>query len=274
MQKVKRETIRIDEEKCDGCGLCIPSCPEGALQIIDGKARLVKESFCDGLGACLGDCPRGALSLEEQETEAYDEEGVIAHMRENAPELLERHLEHLRAHRHELAEPGSRARVTSCPSARTLTWETEQEAGGASPGGGSELRQWPVQLELVPPDAPYFRNADLVLVADCVPLAYAGFHRDFLKGKAIAMGCPKLDNAGAYVDKLARILQESDIKSLQVVHMVVPCCHGLVRIAEEALQKAGKDIPFEVVVIGIKGEVAGRRPGENDVDTPGEGGQL
>lgn len=213
----KRKIIKIDEEKCDGCGLCIPSCPEGALQLIDGKAKLVKESFCDGLGACLGECPQGALTIEEREAEEYDEEGVIAHIKEKSPELL---------HKHEKKE-----------------------------GTVSELRQWPIQLHLVPPHAPYFQNADLILVADCIPFAYANFHAHFLKGRAIAIGCPKLDDPDAYVTKLTRILKSSDIKSLTVLHMEVPCCFGLVHIAREALGKSGKDISLEEAMVGIKGEI-------------------
>jgi len=252
--KTKRKIIKIDEAKCDGCGLCIPSCPEGALQIIGGKAKLVKESFCDGLGACLGDCPQGALVVEEKEVEDYDEEGVIAHIKEKSPELLEQHLKHLQKHAHELPEHHSHAGISSCPSAQMLHWERQ---GKAEPGAriGSELRQWPIQLHLVPPHAPYFQNADLVLVADCVPFAYANFHSDFLKGKAIAIGCPKLDDAGAYLSKVTQILESSDVKSVKVVHMEVPCCSGLVHIAREALSKSGKDIPFEATEIGIKGEI-------------------
>jgi ferredoxin len=252
--KAKRKIIKIYEEKCDGCGLCIPSCPEGALQIIDGKAKLVKESFCDGLGACLGDCPQGALVVEEKEVEEYDEEGVIAHIKEKSPKLLEQHLQHLQKHAHELPEHHSHAGISSCPSAQVLHWE-RQEGHEPEARISSELCQWPVQLHLVPPNAPYFRNADLVLVADCVPFAYANFHSDFLKGKAIAIGCPKLDDAGAYVDKVARILESSDIKSVKVVYMEVPCCYGLAHIAQEALGKSGKDIPFEATKIGIKGEI-------------------
>jgi ferredoxin len=254
MAKIKRQIIKIDEEKCDGCGLCIPSCPEGALQIIDGKAKLVKESFCDGLGACLGECPQGALVVEEKEVEEYDEEGVIAHIREKSPELLGQHLKHLQAHAHELPEHHSHAGISSCPSSRVLHWE-RQEGHKAEARISSELCQWPVQLHLVPPNAPYFRNADLVLVADCVPFAYANFHADFLKGKAIAIGCPKLDDSDAYMSKIARILESSDVKSVQVVYMEVPCCYGLVHIAREAISKSGRDIPLETTEIGIKGEI-------------------
>jgi len=255
MTKIKRKIIKIDEEKCDGCELCIPVCPEGALQIVDGKAKVVKESFCDGLGACLGDCPQEALTIEEQEVEEYDEEGVIAHIKEESPELLEKHLSHLKEHADELPQYHSHAGITSCPSARMLHWEKKEGEVGERVKTSSELRQWPIQLHLVPPYAPYFQNADLVLVADCVPFAYANFHTDFLKGRTIIIGCPKLDGLDAYVDKLTRILESSDIKSLKVVHMEVPCCHGLVHIAQEALRKSGKDIPFESVIVGIRGEI-------------------
>jgi ferredoxin len=252
--KVRRKIIKIDEEKCDGCGLCIPSCPEGALQIVGGKAKLVKESFCDGLGACLGECPQGALVVEEKEVEEYDEEGVIAHIEEKSPELLKQHLKHLQKHAHELPEYHSHTGISSCPSAQMLHWERQEEVKPEA-RISSELRQWPIQLHLVPPHAPYFQNADLVLVADCVPFAHANFHPAFLKGKAIAIGCPKLDDLSAYVNKVTQILESSDIKSVKVVHMEVPCCYGLVHIAQEALSKSGKDIPFETTKIGIKGEI-------------------
>ena len=218
----KRKVIRIDEEKCDGCGLCLPSCPEGALQIVEGKAKLVKESFCDGLGACLGECPQGALSIEEVEATDYDEEGVIAHIKEKSPELLEKHLAHLKKHAHELPKHHSHPQITSCPSAAMLHWEKKEEAAGQGAKISSELRQWPIQLHLVPPKAPYFQNADLMLVADCVPFAYGNFHPDFLKGKAIAIGCPKLDDVDAYISKATQILESSDIRSLKVVSLL--CC--------------------------------------------------
>ena len=270
---MKRKIIKIDEEKCDGCELCIPSCPEGALQIVGTpkgtKARLVKENFCDGLGACLGECPQGALSIEEKEVEDYDEEGVIAHIKEKSPELLEKHLKHLKEHANELPKHHSHKMpegVTACPSAQVMSWKTEAgetssdiKYGDKTPTP-SQLRQWPIQLHLVPANAPYFQNADLILVADCVPFAYPNFHHNFLKGKSIAIGCPKLDDVDAYVDKTTQILKNSNIKSLKVIHMEVPCCHGLVHIAKEALSKSGKEIPFESVIIGIIGKIIG---GEN-----------
>jgi len=255
MAKIKRKIIKIDEEKCDGCGLCIPSCPEGALQIVGGKAKLVKEQFCDGLGACLGECPTGALTVEEEEVEQYDEEGVIGHIREQSPELLEKHLAHLKQHAHELPQYHSHQNISSCPSAKMLHWEKKGEDTGEKAGTDSELRQWPIQIHLVPPSAPYFHNADLVLGADCVPFAYPNFHADFLKGNAVIIGCPKLDDAEAYIDKLTQILKSSDIKSIKVVHMEVPCCYGMVHIAQEAIKKSGKDIPLKTVNIGIKGEI-------------------
>lgn len=257
MAKILRKIIQIDEEKCTGCGLCIPSCPEGALQIVAGKAKLVKESFCDGLGACLGECPEGALSIIEVETEEYDEEGVIAHLRQKSPELLQKHLSHLRAHAHQLPKHHSHTGILSCPSAQMLHWENK-EAIEERVKVPSELRQWPIQLHLVPAWAPYFQDAELILVADCVPFAYANFHADFLKGKAIAIGCPKLDDVQAYINKVTQILKNSNIKSLKIIVMEVPCCSGLVHITQEALRRSGKDIPVETVVIGIRGDILAR----------------
>lgn len=262
MTKVKRKIVKIDEEKCNGCGLCIPSCPEGALQIVDTpkgpKVRLVKENFCDGLGACLGECPQGALSVIEAEVEKYDEEGVIAHIKEEVPEKFQQHLKHLKEHAKELPQHHSHKmpkQVTACPSAKVMSWKAHPASNIKHSKIQSELRQWPVQLHLVPPVAPYFKNADLVLVADCVPFAYADFHQDFLKGKAIAIACPKLDDTDGYIEKITEILKIAELKSIAVIHMEVPCCFGLVHIAKEALSKSGKDIPFESVTIGIKGEV-------------------
>lgn len=262
MQKVKRKIIKIDEEKCNGCGNCIPSCPEQAIQMVDTpkgpKARLVKEFYCDGLGACLGSCPTGALTIEEREADVYDEEATIARIKEVAPEMLETHLKHLAEHSQELPEHHSHKMpkgMTSCPSAQVLHWEEKKKASKKIAKVPSELRQWPIQLHLVPPFAPYFQNADLVIVADCVPFAYANFHQDFLKDKAIAIGCPKLDDSDAYVEKITQIIKTANPKSIKVIHMEVPCCFGLVHIVKQALKQAKKDIPFEEVTIGIKGEM-------------------
>ncbi len=272
MKKVKRKIIKIDEELCNGCGLCIPSCPEQALQIVDTpkgpKARLVKEFYCDGLGACLGSCPTGALTIEEREAEPYDEEATIARIKEVAPEMLETHLKHLAEHSQELPEHHSHKMpkgMTSCPSAQMLHWEkkTQLEPSKSLHGAKaptpttipSELRQWPIQLHLVPPFAPYFQNADILIVADCVPFAYANFHQDFLKDKAIAIGCPKLDDIDAYQEKIEQIIKTANPKSIKVVHMEVPCCFGLTHIVQEAIKRTNKKIPFEDITIGIKGEI-------------------
>jgi Fe-S-cluster-containing hydrogenase component 2 len=256
--RVLRKIIKIDEEKCDGCGLCMPACPEGALKIVDTpkgpKARLVKENFCDGLGACLGDCPQGALAVEEKEVEKYDEEGVIAHIKEKSPELLEKHLSHLREHAQELPQYHSHPQISSCPSAQMRHWKEKKKTTDEKVKVHSQLRQWPIQLHLVPPGAPYYENADLVIVADCVPFAYANFHQDFLKEKAIAIGCPKLDDINAYIEKVTQMVKTAKPKSIKVVNMEVPCCFGLVRIVEQAIAQSGMKIPLEVVTIGINGE--------------------
>ena len=264
MTKVKRKIIKIDEELCNGCGACIPSCPEQAIQIVDTpkgpKARLVKEFYCDGLGACLGSCPTGALTIEEKEADAYDEEATIARIKEVAPEMLDTHLKHLKEHAKELPEHHNHKMhkgMSACPSAQMLHWEKEKPTTNHEQRTtiSSELSQWPIQLHLVPPFAPYFQNADILIVADCVPFAYANFHRDFLKDKTIAIGCPKLDDVDAYIEKITQIIKTANPKSIKVVHMEVPCCFGLVHIVKQALNQAKKDIPFEEVTIGIKGEI-------------------
>ncbi len=240
-----RKIVRIDEEKCNGCGLCIPNCVEGALQIVDGKARLITDKFCDGLGACLGQCPQDAITIIEREAEDFDEKAV-------------------EVHHHKKVEPESKpqprpepAPFAGCPSSRMMHFkapEPRTEAGPPTPSV-SMLTQWPVQLRLVPVNAPYFQDADLLVVADCVPLAYANFHRDFLKGKAVVMGCPKLDDIGLYKEKLTEIFRANSIKSVTIPYMEVPCCFGLVKITEEAIKASGKDIPLKKLKIGIRGEV-------------------
>ena len=216
-----RTIIRIDEEKCNGCGQCVEACAEGALQLVEGKARLVSESYCDGLGACIGECPQGAISFERRVAEDFDERAVEAHLRRNAGQFQ---------------------------AAR---------GAGRSAGQASALGQWPVQLALVPPTAPYFQGADLLVSANCVPFAYADCHADLLSGKAVVVGCPKLDDAEFYMQKLAAILSASDIRSITVAIMEVPCCRGLERIVRRAVAQAGKKVPIEVVTIGIQGEKLG-----------------
>lgn len=224
---MKRTVIKIDEEKCTGCGLCVPACVEGALQIIDGKARLVSDRFCDGLGACIGKCPVGALTVEVRETEEFDEEAAKAHSR-TAP----------------ISE-------CTCPSAKAMTFSTGAEEKGARVD--SMLSQWPIQLSLVPPNAPFIKNADLVIAADCVGFAYPNFHSDFLKGRKLIIGCPKLDDAQFYLKKLEMMFKELQPKSVTVVNMEVPCCFGLYRIVKEALASAGRNIPLKQEIVGVKG---------------------
>ena len=238
---MKREIVKIDEEKCNGCGLCVPACAEGAIQIVDGKARLLADNLCDGLGACLGDCPMDAIIIEEREADEFDEEAVEKHLSV------------------EQEKPASTVHPShhgGCPSARLMTFgkeklsQTKEEPGSRK----SQLRQWPVQVHLAPPSAPFLKDADLLLAADCVPFAYADFHRDFLRDKALLIGCPKLDDGQAYLHKLTAILENNDIKSLTVMHMEVPCCSGLIAIARQAVAASGKDVPLETVRIGIQGE--------------------
>lgn len=260
MNKIERKIIKIDEEKCDGCSLCIPSCPEGALQIVDTpagpKARVVKENFCDGLGACLGDCPQGALSIVDAKVEGYDEEGVIAHIKENAPEKLEKHLKHLKEHANELPQHHSLG-VSGCPGSKAMSWKNRSPdaKSGQRSTTKSELRQWPVQLTLINPAAPYFQNSDLLIAADCVPFTYANFHSEFLKGKSLVIGCPKLDDIDSYKEKLVQLFKNSNIRSITVVNMEVPCCFGLQHLVEEAISESGKKIPYSEIVITIKGEI-------------------
>jgi ferredoxin len=232
-----RKIVKIDEEKCTGCGLCVTACAEGAIQIIDGKARLVSEIYCDGLGACLGECPEDAITIEERYAREFDEEATEAHLQE------------LRAKEKELP--------CGCPGTLAREIKRQQAASDQVPAGEtpSELTNWPVQLKLVSPAAPYFQNAALLLVADCVPFALADFHARFLRGKPVVVGCPKLDDAGYYIEKLTEILKCSSVNSLTVVHMEVPCCSGLSYIAARAIEASGKDIPLSDLTITIQGEV-------------------
>jgi NAD-dependent dihydropyrimidine dehydrogenase PreA subunit len=208
---MKRKIVKIDETKCNGCGVCIPDCHEGAIKIIDGKARLVRDSACDGLGACLGACPQNAITIEEREADEF-----------TAP----------------------RPEPCACPGASVQTFER----------GGTALTNWPVQLRLVPPIAPFLEDADLLIAADCVPCAYPGFHNDLLKGKVLLVGCPKFDDLGYYKEKLVQILRQNTIKSITYAHMEVPCCLGLLPVIKEAIALSGQASTFHDVIIGINGE--------------------
>jgi ferredoxin len=233
-----RKIVKIDEEKCNGCGACTLACLEGALKIIDGKAKLVSEKYCDGLGNCL-DCPQGAITIEEREAEDFDEAAVEEHLH---------------------GEEGEEEACCGCASANVARFT--RETAPAAPetpqpvaAEASRLGHWPVQLTLVPPAAPFLKGADVVLAADCVPFARAGFHREFLgENKALLVACPKLDDFPAHQKKLNEVLKQSGLKSLTVVHMEVPCCSGLVHMARQAILASGNVVPFKDVTIGIRGE--------------------
>lgn len=255
-----RNIIRIDEDKCDGCGQCVTGCAEGALRIVAGKARLVSETYCDGLGACLGKCPRGAITVEQREAPEFDEAAVQRHLRQQAhaspaPAPTPR----LGGFLLPLAGPGG-----GCPGARSQSLSTavpEQGAAAvAGQAGPPQLRNWPVQLGLVPVQAPYFQNARLLLAADCVPFALPDFHQRLLKGRVLLIACPKLDPLESYRRKLPQLLAANSIQSIEIAFMEVPCCTGLVHLVREALAQAGRSIPVQLIRIGIRGEILSQTP--------------
>lgn len=269
---MKRTIIEIDETKCNGCGKCIPNCPEGALQLIDGKARLVSDLFCDGLGACLGECPQGAIRTVEREAEPYDERKVMANIAPQGEHTIAAHLKHLKSHgefklyesaveylrEHGVPVPeevsGKGALPCGCPG--SLAKRLAGAPAGELTGGASALRQWPVQLRLLNPAAEYFDHADLLVSADCVAYACGAFHRDLLAGKILVVFCPKLDrDLAEYVEKLAEIFRRHEIRSVTVARMEVPCCGGTVEIVRKALELAGKKQKISVKVVGIDGRM-------------------
>ncbi|MCJ7777476.1 MAG: hypothetical protein MUP16_04090, partial [Sedimentisphaerales bacterium] len=221
-------------QKCNGCGLCVKACAEGAIKIINGKAKLVSEVYCDGLGACIGHCPEGAITIEKRQASEFDEEATKAHLAKEQNAMLET----------DFVCPGMLVKNLR---------EKEAMANSASVAVPSQLSNWPVQLKLVSPNAPSFANADLLLVADCVPFAMGDFHNRFLKGRSITVGCPKLDNAEFYIEKLAQILKYNKLNSLTVIHMEVPCCFGLTEIAKRAIALAGVDLFFKDITITLDG---------------------
>jgi ferredoxin len=237
IMKSTRKIIRINEEKCDGCGLCVPSCAEGAIRLVDGKARLVAEKYCDGLGACLGECPQGALAVIDAEADPFDEAAAK-----------------------ELVRAGDKTLPCGCPSTSMQSFAPQTGCDRANvpisqPSSGvSALTHWPVQIRLVPPSAPFLRGAHLLIAADCTPLAYPRFHDDLLRGKTVLLGCPKFDNAEEYVKKFAAIFETAAIKSITIVVMEVPCCQGLPVIVRKGMALAVKEIPIEIVVISTRGE--------------------
>lgn len=274
---MKRDVINIDAEKCNGCGMCMPNCPEGALQIINGKARLVSDLFCDGLGACIGHCPQGAISIEKREAVPYDEKKTMENIVKAGPDVIEAHIYHLKSHKQDkyLAEaleylkdnkiiiPKKQKKTEKyaacgCPGSKTMDFRQEkaERAPQAGVKPGSELRTWPIQLHLVNPSALYFNNSDIVIAADCAAFSFADFHRKFLKGKVPIIFCPKLDNSrDEYVEKLAEIFKNNAVKSVSIVHMEVPCCFGVGDIVSEAMVKSGKNTTLKEYTISIKGEL-------------------
>ena len=238
MPKTLRKIIQIDQTKCDGCGQCVSACAEGAIRIRDGKAELVSDVYCDGLGACLGECPQGAIRVTEREAEAFDEEATRQHLAGQSAAVPVVH--------------------AACPGAAARSLNLNVLGGPPSPppvgdfAGPSALSHWPIQLRLVPPGAPFLEDADLLLVADCVPFAYPDFHQRLLRGRPVLIACPKLDDRQASLDKLTAILSASTIRRVTVVHMEVPCCTGLVRMAQTAVAASGREIPLEDVTIAIR----------------------
>jgi NAD-dependent dihydropyrimidine dehydrogenase PreA subunit len=231
-----RKIVKIDEEKCNGCGDCVPSCAEGAIKIINGKARLVADNLCDGLGACLGHCPMGAITVEERPADAFDHAAVEKHLKPH-PTFTP------------VVSHGG-----GCPGSQMRMFHAEPAAAAKAPSG-SALRQWPVQLTLLPAQGPIWQDADVLLAADCVPFAYPDFHAAMLPGHTLAIACPKLDDCGPYVEKLATIFSQNSIRSVTVARMEVPCCFGLVRVAELALERSGrKDLTVKQTVISTRGQ--------------------
>ncbi len=284
-----REIVKIDEELCNGCGDCIPNCHEGALQIIDGKARLISELMCDGLGACLGHCPQGAITIEKREADEYDEVAVIAQMIKSGKATVFAHLKHLQEHGetgflnqaltyiranreampfqisevHELLhgdkeqKSGKPGAVIGCAGSAPQSFNVAGIKMAAPVGEvTSELTQWPVQMHLINPAASYFNGADLLVAADCAGFAYGNFHNDFIKGRKMVIACPKLDQGkDIYIQKLTRLIDEARVNTITVVVMEVPCCGGLSQIVQMATQSASRKVPVKKVVVGIKGEI-------------------
>lgn len=277
---VKRKIVKINEELCNGCGQCIPNCHEGAIQMIDGKARLISDLFCDGLGNCLGHCPVAAITIEEREAEPYDEKKVMEMMIKAGTNTIKAHLNHLQEHGEDVflkqaleflkeknikIEFGNEKnggekmenKQCGCPGSKTIDFsdsaDKEIDESGKRP---SQLKQWPVQMHLVNPNAPYYRGADVLLAADCVAFSLGEFHKDYLKGKSLAIACPKLDSdQDVYVDKITSMVDEAKINTLTVMIMEVPCCGGLLQVAKQGVDKAERNIPIKAIVVGVQGNI-------------------
>lgn len=238
---LKRNIIEIDQERCNGCGACVSACAEGAIAVVDGKARIISDKYCDGLGNCIGQCPQDALKIIIREADSFDEASTVEHMKGHNPRTIDQFM------------------TQQCPSETVRQLEPKDAQSTAEGAEQSMLSTWPVQLRLVPPHAPFLKNADLLIASDCTPFAYAGLHRDFLKGRVALMGCPKFDDRNMYVDKFAEIFKQNDIKSLMVVAMDVPCCQGMPLIVKAGLKAAGKTVPLETVIVSVEGEIVERQ---------------
>lgn len=252
-----RKIVQIDESKCNGCGLCIPNCAEGALEVIDGKAKLVKDIYCDGLGACLGHCPMDAITIIERDADEFDEEAVEVRMK-NAEQKEEEKFINNPSGDAKRAIAQMHATGGGCPGSRMRVINKKENKDERNVKIESKLSQWPVQLKLVSASAPYFYNADLLITADCVPFAYANYHNDFLKDRAVVVGCPKLDDIEYYTKKLEEIIRVNDLESITVLRMEVPCCGGMSMAAKRARDNSGINIPIKVVTISIEGEILGK----------------
>lgn len=282
---MKRKIITIDDNKCDGCGICVEGCMEGALQIIDGKARLISELYCDGLGACIGECPQGAITMLEKEAEPYNEKAVMEKISKQGEKTIIAHLKHLKEHNQmeyfnegikyikendininleklnsnkmfEIKKNNSGSQ--GCPGSKIMDFRQKEKVteNETYTEQLSELRQWPVQLHLINPQASYFQNADVILAADCVAFSLGNFHSKFLKGKSLAIACPKLDsNMEIYTEKIRQMVNYSDINTLTVMIMEVPCCGGLLKIARDALNASERKIPIKLIIVGIRGDI-------------------
>jgi len=259
---ILRQVVEIDEELCDGCGLCIPACHEGALQLVDGKAKLVSDVYCDGLGSCLGECPQGAIRIIERVADEFSEEAVAERLQETGrtAEAHEEHMHHAPARKAHAGAEQAEPLPCGCPGSLSQSLQRGHEAQSYSSGnphasGLPQLENWPVQIKLAPLNAPYFQEADILLAADCAPFAFANFHEQFIRGKVVLIGCPKLDDAEFYVHKLAHIFANNDIRSVEVAFMEVPCCGGLVQIAQQALAESKQPIELMLTKVGIRGDI-------------------
>lgn len=275
---MERSIIKIDDEKCTGCGLCIPNCPEGAIQIIDGKARLVSDLMCDGLGACLGHCPEGAIEVERREAVPYDERKVMANVVTHGENTIRAHLKHLRDHNeneyykeavgylkdndipipdHEEKDMTGAAISGGCPGSKTMSFNKPTQAHAETTSSQpSQLGHWPVQMHLISPNAPHYRGSDLLLAADCTAFAAGNFHSEYLKGKTLAIACPKLDEGREiYIEKIRLLIDEAKINTLTVMIMQVPCCGGLLQIAKTAAEQAQRKVPVKAMVLDMQGRV-------------------